>query len=142
MNNRLLLLIFLFLCTLVLFSPSVFSDDVEKTSLGNVYACAGVGDSKEDPKWKAYPLKLMFTAAGRAYVADVSVSITDPAGNEVLRVVCDAPWLLAKLKPGTYGVSAQAYGSTVKRTKVTVPASGQNELAIRFPEVPGGTGTD
>ena len=142
MINRILLFTFLIVSLLYFNSPTLYSDDMEKTYQGVPYACGGVGNSQDDPRWKTYPLKLMFTAAGRPYVADVGVSITDTTGAEVLRVVCDAPWLLARLKPGTYSVSAQAYGSTIKRTKVSVPASGQNELAIRFPEIPAQTGTE
>jgi len=118
------------------------ADDEEKTYKGIAYACAGVGDSKEDPKWKAYPLKLMFTAGSRAYVSQVEVSLQDSSGAEVLKVNCDAPWLLAKLKPGSYSVTARADGGGVKTAKVTVGASGQSELAIRFPAIPEGKGSD
>jgi len=142
MIKRLLFFTFLTASLLILPSGRSYSDDVEKIYQGVPYACSGVGNSQDDPRWKTYPLKLMFTAAGKAYVANVGVSILDSRGNEVLRVTCDAPWLLARLGPGTYTVSAQAYGSTIKRTKVSVPASGQNELAIRFPEIPAQTGNE
>lgn len=118
------------------FSFKVFAADEERTYQGITYACTGVAESKEDPKWKTYPLKLMFTAGSRAYVSEVNVSIQDSTGKVVLKVQCDAPWLLAKLKPGTYSVSAQAEGAGTRSVKVTVPASGQFELAIRFPEIP------
>lgn len=121
---------------LLLISSSVFSADEEKTYQGISYACTGVGESKEDPKWNSYPLKLMFTAGTRAYVSEVDVTIRDSAGSTVLQVNCDAPWLLARLKPGTYSVNAKADGGSTKSASVSVPASGQNSLAIRFPEVP------
>jgi hypothetical protein len=135
----LLMVVVSFFFTLV---PKARADDQEKTYKGIGYVCAGVGDSKDDPRWKAYPLKLMFTTGARAYVAQVDVTLQDASGAEVLKVNCDAPWLLAKLKPGTYSVTARADGGGTKTAKVTVPASGQNELAIRFPAIPEGKGND
>jgi hypothetical protein len=125
----------LFATVLLFASSSAFTSDEEKTYQGITYACTGVGESKEDPKWKTYPLKLMFTAGTRAYVSEVKVKIQDGSGQTVLDVNCDAPWLLARLKPGSYSVTAQADGGGAKSVKVTVPAAGQNELAIRFPEI-------
>ena len=117
-------------------ASSSYSADEEKTYQGISYACTGVGESKDDPKWSSYPLKLMFTAGTRAYVSEVDVTIRDSAGSTVLQVNCDAPWLLARLKPGTYSVNAKADGGSTKSASVSVPGSGQNSLAIRFPEVP------
>jgi hypothetical protein len=136
------LLVFVILFAMVAVVQKARADDQEKTYKGIGYVCAGVGDSKEDPRWKAYPLKLMFTSGSRAYVAMVDVSLQDSSGAEVLKVNCDAPWLLAKLKPGTYSVTATADGGGTKTAKVTVGASGQSELAIRFPAIPEGTGKD
>src|SRR4030095_11854886 len=96
-------------------SSSSFSADEEKTYQGISYACTGVGESKEDPKWKAYPLKLMFTAGTRAYVSEVAITIQDAAGSTVLQATCDAPWLVARLKPGAYSVAAQAAGAGAQR---------------------------
>ena len=140
MSSR--LLFFTFLAISFTFSIPISADDEEKTYQGISYACTGVGESKDDPKWKAYPLKLMFTAGGRAYVSEVDVSIQDSSGSVVLKVNCDSPWLVAKLKPGSYSVSAKADGGTMKTARVTVPATGQNELAIRFPSIPVGTGNE
>lgn len=126
----------LFIATSILRPSLGFAADEEKTYQGISYACTGVGESKEDPKWSGYPLKLMFTAGTRAYVSEVKVTIKDSGGSTVLQVDCDSPWLLARLKPGSYSVNAQADGGGTKTASVTVPASGQNSLAIRFPEIP------
>lgn len=130
---------------LVLVSALIFSSkgrafDEEKIYQGITYACTGVGDSKDDPKWKAYPLKLMFTSGSRAYVSEVAVTVKDASGKTVLQVSCDGPWLLAKLSPGSYSVSAQADGGGTRSVHVSVGSSGQSSLAIRFPEIPEGTG--
>jgi hypothetical protein len=142
MRLRQILLIVVILCSSALLVSKARADDEEKTYKGVAYACAGVGDSKDDPKWKVYPLKLMFTAGSRAYVSQVEVSLQDASGAEVLKVSCDAPWLLAKLKAGTYSVTARAEGGGTKTAKVTVGAAGQSELAIRFPSIPEGKGNE
>ncbi len=118
------------------FYPSpLFADDIELTYQNTQYVCTGVGESKEDERWKAYPLKLIFTAAGRAYVAEVSATIKDSSGNVVLQTTCDAPWLLAKLKPGRYSITASAEGGGSKTASLTVPSSGQQQFVIRFPSI-------
>ncbi len=101
------------------------------------YVCTGVGESKEDPRWKEYPLKLVFTGSGRAYISEVKVDLKDGSGQSLIKVDCDGPWLLAKLPAGKYAVQASAEGIT-KNVSVTVPASGQLEWVIRFPHIPQG----
>ncbi len=125
-------LLFVVGIALALQNFSLFADDTELTYQNTQYVCTGVGESKEDARWKAYPLKLIFTAAGRAYVAEVSATIKDGAGNVVLQTTCDAPWLLVKLKPGRYFVTATAEGGGTKTATVNVPSSGQHEWVIRF----------
>lgn len=116
-------------------NSSLFADDTELTYQSIQYVCTGVGESKEDARWKAYPLKLVFTAAGRAYVAEVSATIKDSAGNVVLQTTCDAPWLLAKLTPGKYSIAASADGGGTKTATLTVPSVGQQQFVIRFPSI-------
>lgn len=119
-------------------SSFAHADDEEKTYNGVQYACTGVGDAKDDPKWGNYAVKLMFTTGGRAYVSYVQVKITDGAGKEVLVADCDAPWLVVNLLPGSYKVSATAIKKYTKTASLTVAGGAkQVELAIRFPEISG-----
>ena len=113
------------------------ADDEEKTYNGIKYACTGVGDAKDDPKWGTYAAKLMFTTAGRAYVSFVEVKIKDGSGQEVLEADCDSPWLVLNLKPGTYHVTAVALKKYTKTATLTVAPGKQSSLAIRFPEISG-----
>jgi len=130
---------FLLVLTLILMSSRLaHADDEEKTYNGVQYACTGVGDAKDDPKWGNYAVKLMFTTGGRAYVSYVQVKITDGAGKDVLVADCDAPWLVVNLLPGTYKVSATAIKKYTKTASLTVTGGAkQVELAIRFPEISG-----
>lgn len=131
---KLILLFVLLTSTLTL-----HADDEEKTYQGVQYACTGVGDAKDEPKWGLYAAKLMFTTAGRAYVSYVQVVIKDSGGQKVFEADCDSPWLVMNLKPGTYQVTATALKKYTKTVTMTVGAGGkQTELAIRFPEIKGG----
>jgi hypothetical protein len=116
----------------------VGADDEEKTYNGVQYACTGVGDAKDDPKWGNYAVKLMFTTGGRAYVSYVEVQIQDASGKEIFRADCDAPWLVVNLLPGKYQVTATAVKKYTRRAALNVSGGGkQTELAIRFSEITG-----
>lgn len=128
------ILFFSSLVSIGLFLTPLHAADTELKYNDTLYLCTGVGESRDDPRWKEYPLKLMFTGSGRAYISEVKIELKDASGQTVLSTECDGPWLLAKLKAGKYAVQATAEGST-KNVSVTVPASGQASLAIRFPHI-------
>lgn len=93
------------------------------------YVSGGIGlDESESMKAAAkdYPLALTFAAQrdGKAdYVADVAVTITDSRGKQVLRAESQGPYLLVKLPPGSYKVSATYNGKAQERA-VNVQNSG------------------
>ncbi len=121
-----------------LFLPKTFAQvtqDTELTYKEIKYVCTGVGESKEDPRWSKYPLKLMFAGAGRAYVSYVKVQIKDAAGNMAFESDCDGPWLLVQLKPGKYDVTATALKKYTRSASISVKDSGQTEYVFRFTEV-------
>lgn len=130
--------LYLALLSLPLLSTTLFAQapqDQELSFQGIKYACTGVAESKEDPRWTQYPVKLMFTTGGRAYVSFVQVKIEDPQGKVVLEVECDSPWLMADLKPGSYTVKVTADKKYPKSAKLQVAGGKQVEQAIRFPEI-------
>ena len=132
--------ILLFSTSLLLLGAAAWAQapqDQELNYQGLKYACTGVAESKEDPRWTQYPAKLMFTTGGRAYVSFVQVKIEDAQGKVVLEVECDSPWLVAELKPGSYTVKATAERKYPKSAKLTVGGGKPVELAIRFPEISG-----
>lgn len=99
--------------------------------------CTGIdSDTRADPRWASYSLRLEFTAGGRAYVAYEQVTITGAKGAAVLAVRCPGAWVLAKLPAGKYSVSATVESGVTKHASVTVPKTGQARAVIRFPEVP------
>ncbi len=131
-----ILFYFLFSMMFVRFLTPLRAADEELHYAGVSYVCTGVGESKEDPRWKIYPLKLMFTGSRRAYVSEVKIEIKEASGKIVLKTDCDGPWLLVKLKAGKYSVWASAEGGSSQTITVRVPETGQNELAIRFSGIP------
>jgi hypothetical protein len=110
--------------------------DPEQTYQGIRYACAGVSaESRDDPRWTGYPVKLVFAAADGGFLGDVDVAIADSAGSEVFSAHCLAPWLLVDLPPGKYRVEAFARQSHRQTFALTVGSGGQMEHTTRFPEI-------
>jgi hypothetical protein len=116
---------------------SAFSaPDAEQIYNGIRYACTGVGaEAREDPRWPAYPAKLVFATADGGYLGDVAVRVNDSAGTPIFEARCLTPWLFVQLDPGKYRidiVARQAYRQTVE---MTVGGSGQSERVVRFPQI-------
>jgi hypothetical protein len=95
------------------------------------YISGGVGDEWQqsmDALRAQYNLHLLFAQQGTgAYFAYVPVRITDASGQTVLNVTSLGPFLYARLKPGTYTVTASHLGEPITRT-ADVPASGGIDL--------------
>ena len=116
-------------------APS-FAQDAEKSFQGIKYACTGIAESKEDPRWAAYPLKLIFAAADGDYASDVRVEIDNDAGNRVFEAYCEfEPWLMVDLAPGKYKVTATAKNGQSKSVTLSVTGEKQAWRAFRFDKI-------
>ena len=104
--------------------------------VGGVQAvCTGVDlDSREDPRWSAFPLKLEFASSTGAYLAFAQVSVADARGQNVLSVRCPGAWLLLGLPPGEYKTVVAVPASREQVLPFTVPRTGQKSVVVRFPE--------
>jgi hypothetical protein len=93
--------------------------------------CTGVGaDARNDPRWAVYPLRIEVVGAGGEYLGAAQVTLTKD--DEALASInCSAPWVLFKLMPGVYSVSAEIAGVT-RAAKVNVGGSGQARVILRF----------
>jgi len=117
--------------------PLSLAQDV--TSQGAVsFVSGGVGEDQSQTfknMARDYPLELMFVTKGNPnrYLADVKVQIKDKSGNVVLDTTSNGPFLLAKLPPGRYSITADSEGVT-KRQNVQV--GGKSQRAVFVWDVP------
>ena len=99
--------------------------------------CTGVGsDLREDPRWSAYPLKVVLAGKGGQYLGEARVTVAK-GGQDVMQVRCAGPWALFRLPAGAYAVRADVNGQS-ETGRVNVPPDGQARLILRFPDIGGG----
>lgn len=116
-------------------ATTTFGQTVQ-TSENPAFVCTGFGEEeRSDPRFEAFPVKLIFATASGDFYANVDVTITDDAGAEVFRAHCDGPWLLVVLPSGTYRVTARAANGETVKARLAVPGQGQVSLALRFPGI-------
>lgn len=112
--------------------PLPFDSPVSMRAMEAV--CTGIGaDARNDPRWATYPLRIELVGRAGEFLgqAEVTVSQNDEA---IIGAQCGGPWLLLRLPPGTYNVTAVVQNVS-KTGRVAVPATGQGRLVIRFPEL-------
>jgi hypothetical protein len=116
--------------------PTLLPVDAETMVAGVAAGCTGVGQTKDDPRWLAYPVRIEFANAAREYLQAGVVTIYDAKGASVLSVRCEAPWILLKLPAGSYRVEGRVPDSPAQpRTATfTTPAKGQMRLVLTFPD--------
>lgn len=111
------------------------ADDEVMQQNGISYACTGVGEAKDDPRWSGFALKLAYAVQpDGALLSGVTARIRDGAGRLVLDVHCeDSPWLMAQLPPGRYSVTAIALGKYTQQARFGIGGGRQSYVVIRFP---------
>src|SRR5579871_1358129 len=91
--------------------------------------CTGVSlAARQDPRWDAFSLKIEFAGPGGQYVGGEEVSVRK-AGTDILTVTCSGPWLLFKLPPGRYDVTATLAGQSAT-SAAFVPNQGQGRIIL------------
>jgi hypothetical protein len=96
-------------------------------------ACTGIADSKDDPRWKSYPVRIEFSNGGSQYLAGAHVTLAK--GRNILADLdCQASWVLFRLPPGSYSVTATILGSSAKprMAKFSPPKRGQKRVVLQF----------
>jgi hypothetical protein len=95
--------------------------------------CTGIADSKDDPRWKSYPVRIEFSNGGQQYLAGAHVTLAK-GRNVLAELDCQASWVLFRLPPGGYSVTATILGSSAKpRTaKFSPPRHGQKRVVLLF----------
>ena len=109
--------------------------DHETTIAGVGVACTGIGQTKDDPKWQAYPVRVEFAGPGGEYLANETLMLSDAKGAQILAVSCEGPWILLKLPVGKpYRIDGQV-GRTAEVTvsaAVRAPSHGQATYVLNF----------
>ena len=107
-----------------------------KRSGGAYWVSGGVGADERDEMVLALPdynLKIL-TAAEQsgAFLSAVAATVRDAQGRIVLETSLDGPWLLARLDPGRYEITA-TWGGRSQTRGVTIPPVGRRELFLYWP---------
>ncbi|HKB95812.1 MAG TPA: hypothetical protein VKB94_03120 [Rhizomicrobium sp.] len=129
------------LSTFMMANQALAVQDTPTTINGVEVVCTGVGSAKDDPRWSAYPVKIVLATTGGANLANAHVTLMK-GGQEVAGVDCDAPWILFKPPAGSYTATAALIGggAAVKSASFTTSASApQKEITLTFrSEAPAG----
>jgi hypothetical protein len=110
--------------------------DAARTVDGVDVACTGIGQSKADPRWNAYSVRVEFANPAREYLANVVVEVSDASGQSLAAVRCEGPWVLLRLPPRAYRLKAWLVGQRAepRETSFRAPAKGQTRLILTFPD--------
>ena len=108
------------------------------TTVGGVEAaCTGIGQTRNDPRWAQYAVRVEVSDARTNYLADAVIAVSDSRGRQMLRVFCDSPWVLLDLPPGAYTVRATLNSVPTARPRsaaIRAPARGQLRVVLQFPD--------
>jgi hypothetical protein len=97
--------------------------------------CTGIGESKDDPLWKSYPIRIEFSNGGAQYLAGATVSVSQ-GKNLIAEMDCPGAWVLLKGTPGSYRVTASIDGSQGKPVNAPfkMGRGAQKRIVLRFPD--------
>ena len=123
------------LTTVMLASQALAVQDTPTNINGVEAVCTGVGSAKDDPRWAAYPVKIVLATTDGANLANAHVSLSKN-GKEVAGLDCDAPWILFKPLPGNYTATATLIGGSgapvSSQTFTTGGDGAQKEITLTF----------
>ena len=122
------------LTTSMMAEQALAVQDTPTTINGIETVCTGVGSAKDDPRWKAYPIKIVLATTGGANLANAHVSLTK-GSQEVAGLDCDAPWILFKPPAGNYTATASLIGGggSAHASFTTSGSGAQKEVTLLFP---------
>jgi hypothetical protein len=123
-----------FALSTVMLGQALAVQDTPATMNGVETVCTGVGSAKDDPRWSAYPVKIVLATPGGANLANAHISVTK-GGKELAGLDCDAPWILVKAPAGSYTATASMIGGSGQSHSANFTTSGsgaQKEITITF----------
>ena len=100
------------------------------------YFSAGLGKEERSLPYPPFPLKLIFVQGERAYLAGVTIHLTnedETLSIEIPGEEVEGPWLFINIPTGTYVISGtNSDGTTVKKT-ITVQPGKSTVVHFRWP---------
>lgn len=125
---------FAFATAIMMADEAAAVQDTPTTINGVETVCTGVGSAKDDPRWAAYPVKIVLSTPGGANLASAHISLVKD-NKEVAALDCDAPWILFKPPAGSYTATASLIGgSRSAHAGFSTSGSGaQKEVTLVFP---------
>jgi len=122
------------LTIMMLANQALAVQDTPTTMNGVESVCTGVGSAKDDPRWAAYPVKIVLATSGGADLANAHITLNK--GRQVLvQTECDAPWVLFKAPSGSYTATASLIGGSGQSHSANFSIRGgsaQKEITITF----------
>lgn len=118
-------------------APNMLTLNSETTVDGVQVGCTGIGQSRHDARWKAFPVRVDFAKPNGHLLADVEATVTKADGTALANVGCPGPQLLFKLPPGSYRVEGRLTKSPDAKPQtatVSAPARGQRVTTLHFPD--------
>lgn len=122
------------LATVAQINTALAVQDTPTNINGVEVVCTGVGSAKDDPRWAAYPVKIVLATTGGANLANAHVSLSKN-GKEVAGLDCDAPWILFKPLAGSYTAHASLVGGSGGSSSQNFTTDGngpQKEITLTF----------
>jgi hypothetical protein len=97
--------------------------------------CTGIGESKDDPHWRKYPIRIEFSNGGAQYLSGATVRLSR-GRKTVARFDCPGAWVLLRGPSGVYRVDATIDDSQAKPVSAPfVMGTGKQKRAVlRFPD--------
>src|ERR1700760_996903 len=122
------------LTTLVLAGEASAVQDTPVNINGVEAVCTGVGSAKDNPAWKAYPVKVVVATSGGADLANAHISLSQ-GGKEVAGPGFAAPLGVFEAPAGKYTATATMLGGSGQSRSTSFTTSGssaQKDVTIMF----------
>ena len=100
------------------------------------YFSAGLGKEERSLTYPPYSLKLIFVQGERAFLAGITVQISDASGKHLLTIPGEevqGPWLFVDLPKGKYSIEGTKSGGATIGKSVMISQEKTKTLHFRWP---------